>query len=477
MTGYDRVGHAPAAAGAVRGVATPMRLVDAGGPSLGPPGREEPRAGRPQLGPSTPNTARRVLRSVAAALAFSAGGGTAMAQSADDWPPSGLTQAERKEIVRLINAERASVSPSPLTTLPEVKWDDELARETQAWADRLRAHPDQGHASGGDMNRGWENRGGVVENAGANTEPGVKGVKAIVDAWTSEKTNNFRYALFPDTNIPTRAFPGSGHYLPMVWHTTTRVGCGAVTLNVPVTFQVIEAHPDGRNETRTVTEKRNQRSLYCRFNPAGNRCHEFPWPSDQAVADVGDKATRPPLGVCEAAPAPASPVMAFQPGGPNVAAGTFVPVAARRTQANAPAARVDASAAAKSAQPAQTSGSGGLESLGTQALAPVADASLLEVQNDGRKEVPALTWSNDLAADAVDALKRELDPSLPEPSLRVAGAAGVGMNGTAAHTPAALMKIVVDNRDPNILDGAKTQTGCATALTAAGQRYLRCRWR
>lgn len=114
--------------------------------------------------------------------------------------------------------------------------------------------------------------------------------------------------------------------------------------------------------------------------------------------------------------------------------------------------------------------------------ATATGADLLRIVNARRATagVPALTWSADLAADAVAGLAREIDTSLPQPTFRVEGARAPGMNGNAGHTPAALLQIMADNGDAAMIAGDVTQVGCATALTVSGgqsNRYLRCRYK
>lgn len=118
-----------------------------------------------------------------------------------------------------------------------------------------------------------------------------------------------------------------------------------------------------------------------------------------------------------------------------------------------------------------------------QAVAATAtSADLLSIVNTRRASagLPALTWSADLAADAVDGLAREIDSSRPEPTFRVQGARAPGMNGNAGHTPATLLQIMADNGDAALIAADVTQVGCATALTVSGgqsNRYLRCRYK
>lgn len=114
--------------------------------------------------------------------------------------------------------------------------------------------------------------------------------------------------------------------------------------------------------------------------------------------------------------------------------------------------------------------------------ATAASADLLSIVNTRRASagLAALTWSADLAADAADGLAREIDPSRPAPTVRVAGARAPGMNGNAGHTPAALLQIMADNGDAALIAADVTQVGCAAALTVSGgqsNRYLRCRYK
>lgn len=114
------------------------------------------------------------------------------------------------------------------------------------------------------------------------------------------------------------------------------------------------------------------------------------------------------------------------------------------------------------------------------------DRRLLAVQNATRsaRNLPLLAWSDDMAADAANALSRQIDGSRPAVPERVAGTQGGTSSG---RMPArALMQTFATaaTPNPNLMNPAMTQVGCASAvvpgLTPQGtehDHWVSCRWK
>lgn len=134
------------------------------------------------------------------------------------------------------NRERLPLGVAPL------RWDPELARSAQAWADRLAATGAFAHAPhDGDDPQG--------ENLWAGTR-GRFTLEAMVDAWAREK-RDFKPGVFPDNSV-TGQVGDVGHYTQLMWRDTRQVGCALAT---------------GARED----------VLVCRYSSAGNWVGERPF--------------------------------------------------------------------------------------------------------------------------------------------------------------------------------------------------------
>ncbi len=134
------------------------------------------------------------------------------------------------------NLERDNVGVEPL------RWNPELARSAQRWADHLAATGQFEHAPED-----------PTSPQGENLWAGSRGYftpEAMVDAWVREK-RHFRIGIFP-ANSATGRVEDVGHYTQLVWRDTREVGC---------------ARASGRRED----------VLVCRYAQAGNYIGERPF--------------------------------------------------------------------------------------------------------------------------------------------------------------------------------------------------------
>ncbi len=101
--------------------------------------------------------------------------------------------------------------------IPALEWDEGLARDAEAWADRL-VHV--GHLVHSPDNPTDPDPQG--ENLWAGTS-GYYSPESMVGLWVGEK-RNFRPGIFPANSL-TGQLEDVGHYTQLVWRSTRRVGC------------------------------------------------------------------------------------------------------------------------------------------------------------------------------------------------------------------------------------------------------------
>jgi Cysteine-rich secretory protein family len=133
------------------------------------------------------------------------------------------------------NIERARMGVAPL------RWDDRLTQQAQKWANHLASTQTFDHAPND-----------PADDQGENLWMGTKraySAEEMVAAWVDEK-RWFKPYLFPNVSR-TGNWKDVGHYVQVIWHNTTRVGCA-------------------------VAEGGGDEYLVCRYDPPGNWEGEFP---------------------------------------------------------------------------------------------------------------------------------------------------------------------------------------------------------
>ena len=166
------------------------------------------------------------------------------------------TEAEKKAIVDRHNYYRNDAS----STIPELVWDDELAKHAQTWANYLAEnysnedasagrlphaksyetdkHSEDAYNEGENIANSTKHIGYVADtpidtsleyayNAKGDAEE-LLNVNGAVDAWASE-------AFYYDYTTNKTNTPGKivGHYTQIIWKNTKKVGCGkAISKNI-----------------------------------------------------------------------------------------------------------------------------------------------------------------------------------------------------------------------------------------------------
>ena len=147
-------------------------------------------------------------------------------------PPVGLTDLLLAEH----NRERDR------TGVPRLAWNDRLAGQAQAWAQKLAAEGTLRHASEAES-------GGAGENLWMGTA-GYFAPERMVGAFVNER-RFYQHGKFPEVSS-TGKWQDVGHYTQLVWRDTREVGCA-------------------------VARGTGYDVLVCRYWPAGNWMGESPY--------------------------------------------------------------------------------------------------------------------------------------------------------------------------------------------------------
>jgi hypothetical protein len=113
------------------------------------------------------------------------------------------------------NRERAALH------IPPLSWDDNLAREAQAWARHLARSGMLDHSPDDPKNADPEG-----ENLWAGTIDRMS-VEQMIGDWIAEK-QLFKPGIFPN-NSRTGNFDDVGHYTQVMWRNTHKVGCAVAS--------------------------------------------------------------------------------------------------------------------------------------------------------------------------------------------------------------------------------------------------------
>jgi len=119
----------------------------------------------------------------------------------------GYSEAEIKRVLDEHNRLRREVG------VPDLKWDPELARHAQAWADTMAREQFLEHSKGND-------EGENIAYAKGHTRS--ESIDVALIGWGEEEKVIYRARGEP--TVGEKGFKGVGHYTQMVWFETTRVG-------------------------------------------------------------------------------------------------------------------------------------------------------------------------------------------------------------------------------------------------------------
>ena len=128
------------------------------------------------------------------------------------------------------------------TGVPRLAWNDQLAGQAEAWAQKLAAEGKLRHASEAES-------GGAGENLWMGTA-GYFAPERMVGAFVNER-RFYQHGNFPEVSS-TGKWQDVGHYTQLVWRDTREVGCA-------------------------VARGTGYDVLVCRYWPAGNWMGESPY--------------------------------------------------------------------------------------------------------------------------------------------------------------------------------------------------------
>lgn len=160
-------------------------------------------------------------------------------------PPGGvLADHEREAVLETHNAERSRHGKAPLA------WDESLARDAQAHAERLAQLGQLQHASGGRLRQLDQGENLFLTSAGQRQQA----LQNSVQSWLREQYVNGRSIYVPGmtyaqyrSRYPNRVV---GHWTQAIWGRSTKLGMGVARIRA------------GRNRGGYV--------VVARYHPAGN---------------------------------------------------------------------------------------------------------------------------------------------------------------------------------------------------------------
>lgn len=151
-------------------------------------------------------------------------------------PPSFSRHEGASQILHEHNSARREVGSPPLV------WSNQLARESQSYANRLAREGVFRHSS-------YLERPNIGENLWMGST-GYFSPRDMIRSFLSER-QYFRYGRFPNVSR-TGDWSHVGHYTQIVWRDTRQVGCG-------------------------LAEARAYAFLVCRYWPSGNMMGRHPF--------------------------------------------------------------------------------------------------------------------------------------------------------------------------------------------------------
>ncbi|XP_018013741.1 venom allergen 5 [Hyalella azteca] len=156
---------------------------------------------------------------------------------------------------------RGSPGPQPAgTNLRELKWNDDLARGAQRWAEQLATGHDcqaelVGYSSVTHCSRvpGYDAVGQNYQLTGSSGPIKSANWQKAIDSWINEVNNVVAPAMTSNGGV-------IGHYTQVVWYETREVGCGVFTNNQKCAWA-------GWNKFYCA-------KYICNYGPAGNMVDE-----------------------------------------------------------------------------------------------------------------------------------------------------------------------------------------------------------
>jgi len=150
-----------------------------------------------------------------------------------------LSAAEKKEFLDAHNALRQKIAagnqpgyPKATQPMPNLKWDNDLAKVAQKWMDQCVWAHDKNRVT----KKFYTAVGQNLYMSSSTRKPTDKPWKKSVDAWYSEYADYFHYfggdvsakPTLPDGAMYNGKPAQIGHFTQVIWQETTHVGCGYI---------------------------------------------------------------------------------------------------------------------------------------------------------------------------------------------------------------------------------------------------------
>ncbi|XP_011645541.1 venom allergen 3-like [Pogonomyrmex barbatus] len=178
---------------------------------------------------------------------------TEPAAQCTEWSNRGFNDAQKKIIVKKHNELRRKVAsgqeksgrpgPQPAAkNMPDLKWDDELEKIAQRWADQCNFSHDECR----DVDRFSVGQNIAMSSmSSSGTESDETRLNNMIQMWYNE------VKMFDRNQISNYKFDvNTGHYTQLVWAKTRLIGCGRISYKKPNDWKILY--------------------LVCNYGPSGN---------------------------------------------------------------------------------------------------------------------------------------------------------------------------------------------------------------